>query len=189
MSHSKGTEIQIGKTYHQNTSDLRILALHDGTALIEYGSNGIVIQYIVTTGLYIEEGGDLHWTGNGSYFLFGHGDDKTANDALTEAWSYYRREDHVYLLTADTTEGTWAAVFQTRELALAALQTFLDKNEIMQEVATENGLLPLTAARYLETQYVFTERTEDYYAVDGMPVLRSVPKEGVGGNQCTPIGL
>lgn len=189
MNCENSNKIQIGATYRQAGAQLHLIALREGTALIEYISNGKVIQYVVTTGLYIAISGDLCWRGSGSYFPFGYGEYKTANDALNAAWLCFRSEEHVYLLTADASEGMWAAVFQTRSLALTALQTVLDQNAFMQEIAEENGLIPLTAEHYLQMQYVFTERTEDHYAIDGMSVLKSVPRKGIGGDQCTSIGL
>lgn len=85
-----GTEISVGSTYKQDGCDLHIIALKNQNALIEkHGMNGYVLMYIVTSGLYLDDKGDLHWDGSGQYYLFGHGDGKTANDALSAAWSYF----------------------------------------------------------------------------------------------------
>lgn len=170
-----GTEICVGSTYKQGGCDLHIIALKNQYALIEkHGESGYVLMYIVTSDLYLDDKGDLHWNGSGRYYLFGHGDGKTANDALSEAWSCFMGLTHVYLLVSDDDNGYGVAVYKTYDLALAALQQILDKDEFLQEVAAENDLLPLTAANYLMQQYLFTERTEYFYSIDGRPVIEDV---------------
>lgn len=82
MSH----KLEIGKTYKQREALLHIIALHDGYALIENHYDGKVTQYIVTSGLYIEDNGELHWNGSGKYYRIDCHDGKDASDVLNVAW-------------------------------------------------------------------------------------------------------
>lgn len=174
---TKNNEIQVGRTYTQDGDDLHIIALHEGQALIEkHHRDGEVLMYIVTSRLFLDDDGDLHWRGNGEYFLFGYVDGRTAHDAFCEAWTFFSGRDHGYVLTADTDQGAWTEVYKTRALAMAGLQVSLDLNDDIQHGAKALGLLPLSAESYLLHSSDFLEvDVVDCYTIDKTPILDKAP--------------
>lgn len=159
--------IRIGKTFRQDKAFLHVLALKDSVALLESQFGGKVTRYIVASSVYIEKDGELHWNGGGRYFLCG--DD--AADALRRASICFSGGNYVYVLTMDTEEQDRPSVYRTYDLALAALQRELDKNQSMQEVAAEILAIPLTAEFYIDHAAYFNERMMDVYTIDEMIVV------------------
>lgn len=165
---------EIGKTYPQRGNQLHIIAMRDGIALIENQCDGKVTQYIVTDGLYIETDGDLHWRGNGKYFMTDNADGKDMCDTLNAAWQCFYGKEHVHILLADTDQGSWSCVYKTRELALAALQIELDNNSVIQHIAEGLGLSPLKADVYLRMQNGIDELSDDYYTITETRIIDEV---------------
>lgn len=62
------TTIQVGDSFMQHNSTLRILGVQGKFVLMEqWSKDGSLIQYIVTHSLFLENG-ELHWRGSGAYF-------------------------------------------------------------------------------------------------------------------------
>lgn len=59
--------LTVGVSYPQDGAMLRVIAVKDNTVLLEQWRNDELIQYIVTSGLFLHEG-ELHWWRSGEYF-------------------------------------------------------------------------------------------------------------------------
>ena len=60
--------IEVGGSYPQDDCTLRVLSMQNEYALLEqWGSDGKLVQYIVTHWLFFDDG-ELHWHGSGKYF-------------------------------------------------------------------------------------------------------------------------
>lgn len=58
---------KVGQTYPKDGITMRVIAVENNKTLLEQSRYGELIQYIVTSNLYLYEG-ELHWRGSGAYF-------------------------------------------------------------------------------------------------------------------------
>lgn len=170
--HVNKPSIAIGNWYAQRgKAFLRIVMLREDAdkvdhALLEQWQDGELMQYIVTSRLFIREE-KLQWHGSGNYFNCRSydGESTTEYHAFCKAVDTFRHRQTYFVLSAITENGIEYSLYSTRQKAMRALDLKLKYNRDIQEIAENQGIAPLTAKDYLAGKLGYTSKACDIYSI------------------------
>lgn len=112
-----------------------ILMVNHRTVLIECrNKSDEVTQYIVTTGVFIDDAGHFSWSGNGRYFLSG----KDAYDSFLQAVDSMRKS--IFLLVRKSDEDETVVGCTTYDDASFYLEKALGDDRDIQAIAMQLGI-------------------------------------------------